>query len=316
MSKINPNNFRNALGQFATGVTIVTTVDDTNLPVGVTASSFNSVSLDPPLVLWSLSKNAKSMPAYQNSGGFNVHVLASHQMDLSNKFARSEEDKFENVEWSRCKEGMPVLAEYAALFKCKTNFQYEGGDHIIFVGEVISYETNDLPVLVFHAGKYAYAKQKPIKHEPQPAGIDLGLGQFSNDFLLYLLSRAHFQTSFPVRKECLKMGVSEPEYFCLSLLSMSGPIPKKEIIGRLEHTGHHPDSEIFARLARKKYIDTNNNNICISKKGRQIFIKILAQSKALEEQLLKHFSNDELLEANNFLKKIIKITGSDIPELW
>ena len=107
------------------------------------------------------------------------------------------------------------------------------------------------------------------------------------------------------------MGVSEPEYFCLSLLSMSGPIPKKEIIGRLEHTGHHPDSEIFARLARKKYIDTNNNNICISKKGRQIFIKILAQSKALEEQLLKHFSNDELLEANNFLKKIIKITGSD-----
>ena len=227
MSKINPNNFRNALGQFATGVTIVTTVDDTNLPVGVTASSFNSVSLDPPLVLWSLSKNAKSMPAYQNSGGFNVHVLASHQMDLSNKFARSEEDKFENVEWSRCKEGMPVLAEYAALFKCKTNFQYEGGDHIIFVGEVISYETNDLPVLVFHAGKYAYAKQKPIKHEPQPAGIDLGLGQFSNDFLLYLLSRAHFQTSFPVRKECLKMGVSEPEYFCLSLLSMSGPIPKK-----------------------------------------------------------------------------------------
>jgi len=316
MSKINPNNFRNALGQFATGVTIVTTIDDTGLPVGVTASSFNSVSLDPPLVLWSLSKNAKSMPAYQNSGGFNVHVLASHQMDLSNKFARSTEEKFENVEWSPCEQGMPILTEYAALFRCKTNFQYEGGDHIIFVGEVISYETNNLPVLVFHAGKYADAKQKSVRVEPSSAGIDLGLGQFSNDFLLYLLSRAHFQTSYPVRKECLSMGVSEPEYFCLSLLSMSGPISRKDIVSRLEHTGHHPDSEIFARLERKKYIESNSNDISISKQGRKVFITILAQSKALEEQLIKHFSNDELLEANNFLKKLIKITGSDIPELW
>jgi 3-hydroxy-9,10-secoandrosta-1,3,5(10)-triene-9,17-dione monooxygenase reductase component len=112
------------------------------------------------------------------------------------------------------------------------------------------------------------------------------------------------------------MGVSEPEYFCLSLLSMSGPISRKDIISRLEHTGHHPDSEIFARLKRKQYIDSINNDITISKQGREVFISILAQSKALEEQLLKHFSNDELLEANNFLKKLIKITGSDIPELW
>jgi len=83
MPEPNPHEFRNALGQFATGVTIVTTTDDKAMPVGVTASSFNSVSLDPPLVLWSLAKTAHSMPAYQNSGGFNVHVLASHQSDLS-----------------------------------------------------------------------------------------------------------------------------------------------------------------------------------------------------------------------------------------
>ena len=93
--------------------------------------------------------------------------------------------------------------------------------------------------------------KKSVKAEPSLASIDLGLGQFSNDFLLYLLSRAHFQTSYPVRKECLRMGVSEPEYFCLSLLSMSGPISRKDIISRLEHTGHHPDSEIFARLKEK-----------------------------------------------------------------
>ena len=99
MSDTNPHAFRNALGQFATGVTVVTTMDENGKPVGVTASSFNSVSLDPPLVLWSLAKSSKSMPAYQNSGGFNVHVLASHQDTLSNQFARPSEDKFSGVGW-------------------------------------------------------------------------------------------------------------------------------------------------------------------------------------------------------------------------
>jgi len=123
MSEPNPYEFRNALGQFATGVTIVTTIDSQAKPVGVTASSFNSVSLDPPLVLWSLAKTAHSMPAYQNAGGFNVHVLASHQSNLSNQFARPADDKFSGVDWSLCEQGFPLLPEYAALFSCKTQMQ-------------------------------------------------------------------------------------------------------------------------------------------------------------------------------------------------
>jgi len=316
MSEPNPHKFRNALGQFATGVTIVTTIDAEGKPVGVTASSFNSVSLDPPLVLWSLAKTAHSMPAYQNSGGFNVHVLASHQSDLSNQFARSSDDKFEGVDWSPCAQGFPLLTEYAALFRCKTHFQYEGGDHIIFVGEVIDYQSHDLPVLVFHGGRYADAKQKAHPTEPQEPGIDLNSGQFSDDFLLYLLSRAHFQSSYPTRKACRAIGMSEPEYFCLSLLAMSGSLSESEIVNRLEHTGHHPDAEIFARLLRKGWVEPDGNNIHISDSGRETFIKLLAHSKALEEQLLKHFTDDELAGASAFLKKLIDITGSDIPELW
>jgi len=316
MSEPNPHEFRNALGQFATGVTIVTTMDDASKPVGVTASSFNSVSLDPPLVLWSLAKTAHSMPAYQSSGGFNVHVLASHQSDLSNQFARPSDDKFAGVEWSSCTEGFPLLPEYAALFRCKTHFQYEGGDHTIFVGEVIDYQTHDFPVLVFHGGAYADAKQKTAPAEPPEPSIDLDSGQFTNDFLLYLLSRAHFQTSYPTRKACYKLGMSEPEYFCLSLLSMSGALPADEIVTRLEHTGHHPDAEIFARLQRKGWIEGTDDNVAISETGRATFIELLAHSKALEEQLLKHFTDDELAAAQAFLQKLIKITGSDIPELW
>lgn len=316
MAEPNPHQFRSALGQFATGVTIVTTMDDNANPVGVTASSFNSVSLDPPLVLWSLAKTAQSMPAYQTSGGFNVHVLASHQSDLSNQFARTSDNKFAGVAWTPCEEGFPLLPEYAALFRCKTHFQYEGGDHIIFVGEVIDYKTRDLPVLVFHGGKYAEAKQKAVPAAPHELGVDLKSGQFSEDFLLYLLSRAHFQTSYPTRKACYAIGMSEPEYFCLSLLAMSGSLPEKEIVYRLEHTGHHPDAEIFARLLRKGWVEREGDDIHISESGRETFIKLLAHSKALEEQLLKHFTDDELAGASAFLKKLIDITGSDIPELW
>lgn len=311
-----PHAFRNALGQFATGVTIVTTTDAQGNPVGVTASSFNSVSLDPPLILWSLAKTANSMPAYETSGGFNVHVLAAHQSELSNQFARPSDDKFEGVTWEACDQGFPQLPEFAALFRCKTHYQYEGGDHIIFVGEVIDYVAHALPVLVFHGGRYADAKQKTAPAEPLEPGVNLDDGQFTNDFLLYLLSRAHFQTSYPTRKACTALGMSEPEYFCLSLLAMNGALTEDDIVYRLEHTGHHPDADIFARLRRKGWVDASDDNVHISDSGREIFISLLAHSKALEEQLLKHFTDDELEGASTFLKKLISITGSDIPELW
>lgn len=311
-----PHAFRNALGQFATGVTVVTTIDGQSNPVGVTASSFNSVSLDPPLILWSLAKTAQSMPAYQKSGGFNVHVLASHQSSLSNQFAKSGDDKFDGVKWTPCENGFPVLPEYAALFRCKTHFQYEGGDHIIFVGEVIDHRTYDFPVLVFQGGRYADAKIKPAPTQATAPAIDMQNGQFTDDFLLYLISRAHFQTSYPTRKACNKLGMSEPEYFCLSLLAMSGGLPADDIVLRLEHTGHHPDAEIFARLQRKGWIEGTDDSIEISQEGRETFIGLLAHSKALEEQLLKHFTDEELIGAQAFLQKLIKITGSDIPELW
>jgi len=158
--------FRNALGQFATGVTIVTTAEENGAPVGVTASSFNSVSLDPPLILWSLAKTAQSMPAYQNSGGFNVHVLAAHQSDLSNSFARSNSDKFADVKWTQCDAGFPLLPEYAALFRCKTHFQYEGGDHIIFVGEVTDYisrRTSYFICCLARISKVLTRREKPSK---------------------------------------------------------------------------------------------------------------------------------------------------------
>lgn len=152
--------FRQALGAFATGVTVITTVGQDGQPIGLTANSFNSVSLDPPLVLWSLAKKAFSLQDFQQAAHWTVHVLSAEQEALSNQFARAGEDKFAGVQTEAGLGGVPLLPDCAARFECTPEFQYEGGDHIIFVGRVERFERNAVAPLVFHAGRYARAIEK------------------------------------------------------------------------------------------------------------------------------------------------------------
>ncbi|MCF6275784.1 MAG: flavin reductase family protein [Robiginitomaculum sp.] len=147
--------FRKTLGQFATGVTIVTTLDKAGEAVGVTASSFNSLSMKPPMILWSLDKSAYSLPAFQHTQYFNVHVLGAGQDALSNCFATAGNDKFNGIKTTKGLAGVPILPEYSALFECKTAHHYAGGDHVIIVGEVLKFSRNTAPPLVFHGGQYA-----------------------------------------------------------------------------------------------------------------------------------------------------------------
>src|SRR5262249_1277731 len=127
---------RTALGAFATGVTIVTTRGVDGSDVGLTANSFSSVSLDPPMVLWSLAKTSGNIEALRNAGYFAVHVLAADQDGLSARFATRGIDKFAGISCERGSEAIPLLDGCTARFECRTAFQYEGGDHVIFVGEV------------------------------------------------------------------------------------------------------------------------------------------------------------------------------------
>ena len=156
--------FRSALGAFATGVTIVTTRDAEGRDVGLTANSFNSVSLDPPMVLWSLAKNARSLPAFLAATHFAVHVLAADQDGLSQRFSARGSDKFAGLDLERGPAQVPLLRGCSARFQCRTAFRHEGGDHVIFVGAVESFDQSDRPPLIFHGGRYALA----IRKEPQP----------------------------------------------------------------------------------------------------------------------------------------------------
>ncbi|GAA5233485.1 flavin reductase family protein [Verticiella sediminum] len=147
--------FRRTLGRFPTGVTIITARGADDRPVGLTVSSFNSVSLAPPLVLWSLARRSTSLEVFQTVERYAIHVLASGQASLARQFALPG-DRFANVDWSFNADGVPILRDActAARLECFNRSRYPEGDHIILVGEVERCEHNTQMPLVFHAGGF------------------------------------------------------------------------------------------------------------------------------------------------------------------
>lgn len=150
-----PSEFRQALGMFATGVTIVTARTASGSLAGLTANSFNSVSLSPPLVLWSLAKAAGSMAAFSTGSHYAINILSADQQALAQQFASKDIDRFAGVEFVSGVAGAPLLAGAVASFECFNRSQYEEGDHVIFVGEVerCSYTAGAAPLL-YHGGKF------------------------------------------------------------------------------------------------------------------------------------------------------------------
>ena len=314
-NQTNPTHaFRNALGTFATGVTIVTTCDAAGNPVGVTASSFNSVSLDPPLILWSLAKDSLSREAFGGSGHFAIHVLAASQEALSNRFARRGDDKFADTQWHAGAVGSPILPEYAALFECRLRHEYEGGDHIILVGEVIAHDTREVEPLIFHGGRYAERRPRP-KAGVEPS-VDVEHGRFTDDFLFYLISRAHFQTSRPTRERLATCGLGMDEYLALVMLSMEPGLTRDALTARLSHTGHTPTEDGCAAMIVKGLIACDENQYVLTDAGRDRLIETLAFGKAMEADLADHFTAAELAETKSVLRRIIDLTGEDVPIGW
>lgn len=146
--------FRDALSQFATGVTIITTRLEDGTFLGLTASSFNSVSLNPPLVLWSLAQGASSLPVFTGNSHYVINILAADQVALARQFAQPSRNRFEGVDFTLSPTGLPILSGVAAWFECHNRSRYPEGDHVIFVGEVECCDVYPQAPLVFHGGRF------------------------------------------------------------------------------------------------------------------------------------------------------------------
>lgn len=153
-STVDTKDLRKAFSRFGTGVTIVTTRLPGGACLGVTANSFNTVSLEPPIVLWSLSSGSPSLDAFRRAGRFVVNVLALNQLHLSSQFARPAPDKFAGVEFSEGLSGLPVLKGCAATIECVVVSDREVGDHVLFLGQVERYAHEQTAPLLFCNGSY------------------------------------------------------------------------------------------------------------------------------------------------------------------
>lgn len=172
--QIDPRALRDALGAFATGVTIATTRDAVGAPTGFTANSFTSVSLDPPLVLVCLAETASSYPAFRDAGHFAVNVLSLGQRAASTTFATRGADKFAGVAWGPRATGAPVLEGSAAWFDCRTHDIVPGGDHVILLGRVVAFGTESLPPLGYCRGGYVTLGLDGDALSPHAGGVRVG----------------------------------------------------------------------------------------------------------------------------------------------
>lgn len=153
MADFTERELRDAMGCFATGVTIVTTMTARG-PLGMTVSSFATVSLDPPLVLWSPARKSARFPSFEAASHFAVHVLAQDQQELAKQFARSGIEAFDGIKYTKGEGGVPLLDGCAARFECSHTAGHDGGDHLIVVGEVRHITASDKPPLVFYRGQF------------------------------------------------------------------------------------------------------------------------------------------------------------------
>lgn len=151
------SDLRKALGSFGTGVTIISTKTSDDRLIGLTANSFSSVSLEPPIVLWSLQKTSPNLSAFDASGRFVINVLSLSQIDDSHRFASSNTDKFTGVDYRLGIEGQPIIEGCAATFECRTIQRLDVGDHILYLGQVEAYQHQEQATLLYVNGKYAQA---------------------------------------------------------------------------------------------------------------------------------------------------------------
>lgn len=309
--QLDSESFRRALGSFTTGVTVVTTYDQASgADVGLTANSFNSVSLDPPLVLWSLARSALSLDAFVNAEYFAVHVLAVDQEELSGRFARRGEDKFAGLNLERGPGNIPLLDRFAARFVCRKAFQYEGGDHEIFVGEVVAFDHTDSAPLVFHGGQYGMVLRKIPEVAP-----DLKREQVSNfgqDFLGYLLGRAQRQLFAPIRTELSRRGLNITEYYVLNLAARFDNLSVTELNRMLASADYRASPELLETLQQRGLvaIDSPGDDarVHLTDGGRQVLIELVAIAKSVESDAVRDLDFDERQTLKLLLRQVIRST--------
>lgn len=314
-----PKAFRQALGSFATGVTIITTRDAQGEPVGLTVNSFNSVSMDPPMVLWSLANEALSLPIFRDASNWAVHVLSSDQAELSTRFAKRGEDKFVGLDIEEGIGGTPLLRGCSARFQCETAFQYEGGDHVIFVGKVRSFDQSDAAPLVFHGGRYAHATHRDSQGDLRRPYLG---GSFNDNFLGYLLGRSHFRFFSQIRPLLEGAGLTDEEFYVLSTLTLRHHMTADQLSAGMAGVLDEQSEAALESLIERGYVisqttgDNETTTYELTEDGSRCALRLISAAKAVESQVMEGLGDEESAVLKSLLNRFLNTIDPNADALW
>ncbi|MEP3296999.1 MAG: p-hydroxyphenylacetate 3-hydroxylase reductase component, partial [Pseudoruegeria sp.] len=301
-----PKAFRRALGNFATGVTIITAEGANGEKVGVTASSFNSLSMDPPLILWSSMKEARSCEIFESASHFAVNILASDQMDMSNHFARQQEDKFSGYDWEKGLGGAPIFPNCAGRFQCESYDKLDGGDHWIFVGKVVKFDDFGRAPLCFHQGSYSMVFSHPGASQKQKAvagqNPDTARRMGNHKFFLMLRAIRAYQDKYQPKVNALDLNLIESR----SLLVMSD-LPGLDAEQLVVHVNAPLEevNEALVNLSNRGMIIRSDDDISLTELGQSKADECWAIAGAHAEDAFGQFTDAQMETFTTVLKGLL-----------
>ncbi len=301
-----PHALRRALGNFATGITIVTAQAADGSKIGLTVNSFNSVSLQPPLILWSLDKrSASSLEVLRGSGHFAVNVLAADQIALSNHFARPQEDKFAGIAFSEGPGRAPLLEGCAARFHCALEQEIDAGDHWILLGRVLAFDDFGRAPLLYHQGAYSLALPHPQLQSQSKADSGGVFAQKLSNNLLYLLLQAvsAYQNAYLPKQTALGLSVSEARVLILLSALTQGSVDK------LQRESNLPGSEIaeaLENLTQAGLVEQSAEHYRLTADGVERAEQYWHVSQQEQEQVLAEFSAEEVETFKRMLRGVMQ----------
>ncbi|MBE0506400.1 MAG: flavin reductase [Marinospirillum sp.] len=308
ITEFDPKAFRRALGNFATGVTVITATTPEGEKTGVTANSFNSVSLEPPLILWSIDKRSGSCAIFEKASHFAVNILAADQIDLSNHFARPSDDKFAGVDYQTGLGGAPLLPDCAACFQCESYQTVDGGDHWILIGKVVGFEDAGRAPLVYHQGSYAAVmphSRFPAKKENEPIAIERLKSRFKDHYYYQMVQAVRaYQTDYAPLQ--LSTGLRTSEARMLMVLQETPKLQRKELLKEV----NMPEGEVDNAadiLQRKGLITHNQETYSITAKGEEQAEALWTLARQEQDKVFGKFSTEELDNFKKILNHIANI---------
>lgn len=302
--------FRSCLGQFGTGVTVMTTQSEVR-PVGMTAGSFSSLSLDPPLILWSIDRSSRSAPIFQSAQAFCVNILAEDQITLSQHFASKIDDKFDGIDWFKAKNDCPTFPGIVGLLECRREIEYDGGDHIIIVGHVDRFIRFSGRPLLFAQGKYVLPQIHP---QLQPSVITSSAQSEVKEMELLstmILEAARLRVG-RFEKHRRFEGLNYLQSRILAAL-YTHPNQLTDDLAQQIFAAFSDCADSVAELIERGLLTKSvTGTVALTDAGRQKRNAIQERSDAYETQCLSGFSAQQIDATRRFLEEfIIKLKLSD-----